>query len=37
MVKAEDCLRLEEERVDNYLHADTRSKLLKEASEARTA
>ncbi|PNW70797.1 hypothetical protein CHLRE_17g734400v5 [Chlamydomonas reinhardtii] len=30
MLKAEECLRLEEERVDNYLHATTRNKLLKE-------
>ncbi|KAG2429454.1 hypothetical protein HYH02_014036 [Chlamydomonas schloesseri] len=30
MLKAEECLRLEEERVDNYLHASTRGKLLKE-------
>ncbi|KAG2422447.1 hypothetical protein HXX76_016017 [Chlamydomonas incerta] len=30
MLKAEECLRLEEERVDNYLHASTRAKLLKE-------
>eukprot|EP00877_Chromochloris_zofingiensis_P005717 jgi/Chrzof1/15146/Cz09g29020.t1 len=30
MLKAEDCLRLEEERVDNYLHSSTKPKLLKE-------
>lgn len=30
MLKAEECLRLEEERVENYLHASTKSKLLKE-------
>jgi cullin 1 len=30
MVKAEECLRLEEERVDHYLHAATKPKLLKE-------
>ncbi|WIA23650.1 hypothetical protein OEZ85_000353 [Tetradesmus obliquus] len=30
MLKAEDCLRLEEERVDNYLHASTKPKLLRE-------
>jgi cullin 1 len=28
--QAEDCLRLEEERVDNYLHASTKPKLLRE-------
>ena len=26
MLKAEDCLRLEEERVENYLHANTKVK-----------
>ncbi|GFR52348.1 hypothetical protein Agub_g14894 [Astrephomene gubernaculifera] len=30
MLKAEECLRLEEERVDTYLHASTRPKLLRE-------
>lgn len=30
MIKAEECLRLEEERVDHYLHAATKPKLLKE-------
>lgn len=30
MIKAEDCLKQEEERVTNYLHMDTKSKLLKE-------
>lgn len=30
MVKAEECLRLEEERVDAYLHCSTKAKLLKE-------
>eukprot|EP00879_Flechtneria_rotunda_P006724 GHRR01007064.1.p1 GENE.GHRR01007064.1~~GHRR01007064.1.p1 ORF type:complete len:565 (+),score=229.85 GHRR01007064.1:934-2628(+) len=30
MLKAEECLRLEEERVDNYLHPSTKLKLLKE-------
>ncbi|KAG2490035.1 hypothetical protein HYH03_011500 [Edaphochlamys debaryana] len=30
MLKAEECLRLEEERVENYLHASTKAKLLKE-------
>jgi len=30
MVKAEECLRLEEERVEHYLHAATKPKLLKE-------
>lgn len=29
-VQAEECLRLEEERVDNYLHASTKPKLLKQ-------
>jgi hypothetical protein len=28
--QAEDCLRLEEERVDNYLHTSTRARLLRE-------
>jgi len=30
MLKAEECLKLEEERVENYLHNTTKSKLLKE-------
>uniref|UniRef100_A0A7S0WZR9 Cullin family profile domain-containing protein n=1 Tax=Chlamydomonas leiostraca TaxID=1034604 RepID=A0A7S0WZR9_9CHLO len=30
MLKAEECLKLEEERVDNYLHSSTKIKLLKE-------
>jgi cullin 1 len=30
MLKAEECLRLEEERVENYLHSSTKPKLLKE-------
>lgn len=30
MPQAEECLRLEEERVDNYLHASTKPKLLKQ-------
>lgn len=30
MLKAEQCLKEEEERVDSYLHATTKSKLLKE-------
>ena len=30
MIKAEDCLRTEEERVNLYLHHSTRPKLLKE-------
>lgn len=30
MIKAEECLRAEEERVDHYLHAATKPKLLKE-------
>eukprot|EP00879_Flechtneria_rotunda_P016569 GHRR01017338.1.p1 GENE.GHRR01017338.1~~GHRR01017338.1.p1 ORF type:complete len:536 (+),score=207.96 GHRR01017338.1:206-1813(+) len=29
-LQAEECLRLEEERVDNYLHPSTKLKLLKE-------
>lgn len=29
-LQAEDCLRLEEERVDNYLHPSTKPKLLKQ-------
>lgn len=33
MLKAEECLRLEEERVDNYLHASTKPKLLKQVEE----
>jgi hypothetical protein len=28
--QAEECLRLEEERVDNYLHASTKAKLLNQ-------
>lgn len=31
MQKAEDALRSEEERVTNYLHVDTKAKLLQEA------
>ncbi|KAI3437587.1 hypothetical protein D9Q98_000040 [Chlorella vulgaris] len=31
LVKAEDCLRDEEERVNSYLHVSTKPKLLKEA------
>ena len=31
MQKAEDALRAEEERVTNYLHVDTKAKLLQEA------
>ncbi|CAK0760120.1 Cullin-1 [Coccomyxa viridis] len=31
MQKAEDALRMEEERVTNYLHVDTKAKLLQEA------
>ena len=30
MLKAEECLRQEEERVANYLHVDSKPKLLKE-------
>ncbi len=30
MLKAEECLKAEEERVANYLHVDTKPKLLKE-------
>jgi cullin 1 len=30
MLKAEECLKQEEERVANYLHVDTKPKLLKE-------
>jgi hypothetical protein len=30
ITQAEDCLRLEEERVENYLHASTKPKLLRE-------
>jgi cullin 1 len=30
MLKAEECLRQEEERVTNYLHNDSKSKLLVE-------
>lgn len=30
ITQAEECLRLEEERVDHYLHAATKPKLLKE-------
>lgn len=30
MLKAEDCIKLEEERVENYLHSSTKAKLLKE-------
>ena len=33
MAKAEGCLRAEEERVEHYLHASTRPKLLREAEE----
>lgn len=29
-IKAEDCLKLEEERVSNYMHQSTRVSLLKE-------
>ncbi|DBA74791.1 TPA: Cullin-1 [Trebouxia sp. C0005] len=30
MIKAEDCLKLEEERVSNYMHQSSRTSLLKE-------
>lgn len=30
MLKAEECLRMEEERVDQYIHVATKPKLLKE-------
>ncbi|KAH9323515.1 hypothetical protein KI387_018154, partial [Taxus chinensis] len=30
MLKAEECLRLEKERVDHYLHADSEQKLLEK-------
>lgn len=30
MLKAEECLKLEEERVENYLHSSTKPKLLRE-------
>ncbi len=33
MIKAEDCLKQEEERVTNYLHMDTKPKLLKEVEQ----
>jgi hypothetical protein len=33
LVKAEDCLRDEEERVNSYLHVSTKPKLLKEVGE----
>lgn len=33
MLKAEECLKQEEERVDNYLHSQTKSKLLKEVEQ----
>lgn len=29
-IKAEDCLKLEEERVSNYMHQSSRTSLLKE-------
>ncbi len=29
-IKAEDCLKLEEERVNNYMHQSSRTSLLKE-------
>ncbi len=33
MIKAEECLKQEEERVTNYLHMDTKPKLLKEVEQ----
>jgi cullin 1 len=30
MLKAEECLKAEEERVDGYLHIDSKSKLLEQ-------
>ncbi|KAK9815921.1 hypothetical protein WJX72_012009 [[Myrmecia] bisecta] len=33
MLKAEDCLKQEEERVVNYLHVDSKAKLLNKAEE----
>ena len=35
MLKAEECLRQEEERVANYLHVDSKPKLLKEVRRPR--
>ena len=34
MKKAEDCLKTEEDRVDGYLHADSKPKLLAEVEKA---
>ena len=31
MLKAEECLRAEEERVNNYLHQSSKTKLLEQA------
>jgi cullin 1 len=31
--KAEECLKLEEARVENYLHSNTKQKLLKEVEQ----
>ena len=33
MLKAEDCLRAEEERVNNYLHQSSKTKLLEQARD----
>ncbi len=33
LAKAEECLRLEEERVDNYLHQSSKAKLLGQVSK----
>lgn len=33
LCQAEECLRLEEERVDNYLHTSTKPKLLKQVTQ----
>lgn len=37
MMKAEECLRQEEERVAKYLHVDSKPKLLKEVRMPRAA
>ena len=33
MLKAEDCLRAEEERVNNYLHQSSKTKLLEQVRD----
>ncbi len=35
MLKAEDCLRAEEERVNNYLHQSSKTKLLEQVRQIR--